>query len=58
MSAHPRVRKASWTSSRASQADPQAAGPLQVGERAFYDPASGAESGALFGARARDDRLL
>ena len=38
-------------------ADPQAAEPVQVGERAFHDPALGAESGAVFGAPAGDDRL-
>jgi hypothetical protein len=33
-------------------ADPQAAEPVQVGERAFHDPALGAESGAVLGAPA------
>jgi hypothetical protein len=38
-------------------ADPQAAEPVQVGERASHDPALGAESGAVLGAPAGDDRL-
>jgi hypothetical protein len=37
-------------------ADPQAAGPVQVGERAFHDPALDAKSGAVLGAPAGDDR--
>jgi hypothetical protein len=38
-------------------ADPQPAEPVQVGERTFHDPALGAESGAVLGAPAGDDRL-
>ncbi len=38
-------------------ADPQTAEPVQVSERALYDPALGAESGAVFGAPAGDQRF-
>jgi hypothetical protein len=38
-------------------ADPQAAEPVQVGERTLHDPAVGAESGSVPGAPAGDKRL-
>lgn len=38
-------------------ADPQAAGPVQVGERALHDPALGAQAGAVLSAPAGDQRL-
>jgi len=38
-------------------ADPQAAEPVQVGERALDNPASVAEPGAVFGAAASDQRF-
>lgn len=38
-------------------ADPQAAKPVQVGERPLHDPALGAESGAVLGASAGDQRF-
>lgn len=38
-------------------ADPQAAEPVQVSERAFHDPALGAQARAVLGAPASDDRL-
>lgn len=38
-------------------ADPQAAEPVQVSERALHDPALGAQAGAVLGAAAGDDRL-
>lgn len=38
-------------------ADPQAAEPVQVGERALHDPALGAQAGAMLGAASCDQRL-
>jgi hypothetical protein len=56
MSAHPRVRKASWMSSRISQRIRRRRNQCRWAN-AFHDPASGAEPGAVLGAPAGDDRL-
>ncbi len=38
-------------------ADPQAAEPVQIGERVFHDTALGAQAGAVLGAAAGDQRF-